>query len=998
MSSSLHSHARETHPRRTSKNRCPDGVSQDGLGRWRSIAAVAGMCFGWLASGLFSLSIVVAQDPATGGASAEKNAALAVAPAHKPANGPAVKPANEPAVKPSYDPSRFELTVLTSGLRQPMELCVAPDGVVYYIELDGKLKAWSPALRGGPPRLVGELKVTTAQENGLIGMALDPDFAANGWIYLQYSPPDYPGQHISRFTIRDGQLDLASEKLLLKYEEQRKECCHHAGSMQFGPRGELFIATGDNTHPHGDSQGYAPLDERPERAPWDAQKSSSNTHSYNGKILRIKPTAAGGYEIPEGNLFPRDGSKGRPEIYVMGCRNPWRMTVDAKTGFVYWGEVGPDAGGDGPRGPRGYDEINQARKAGNFGWPYFIANNQPYADVDFATGQVGAKYDPKAPINTSPNNTGERQLPPAEPAFLYYPYGASSEFPELGQGGRTACAGPVYHYSESSKSPTKFPAAFDKTLFIFEWTRNWIKTVRMDENHNPAGIAPFLPTQPFSRPIDLEFGPDGSLYLLEYGETWGLNANARLVRIDYMDGNRAPVAVAAAENNIGKDPLAVKFSSQGSLDKDAGDTLTYEWKAIRAASDTNVPAGDPNRAAAASDSGRVIAREANPTVVFSEPGVYTVELTVSDPHGARRSATVPVVVGNARPKIRFVEPAAGGFFDPDQPIAFKLLVDDAEDGTNDYEVADRDDRDILDSTAVSRVSLNAVFAAGPPPTAAGGNADTGPPGMRLMKGSDCFNCHAVDQKRVGPPLLEIATKYRGQAGALEASVQRVLKGSTGVWGKIPMIPHSQHTLDEIREMVGWVYSLQPDGLVRVFHGFVGEVPVAKEEAAKAGHFRLEANYADRGAGVAPPLNASATLILRPRRMEAELADAISGPQILSAGSASGGKFIGAINSGHFLRFGDITFDKVSRIGLRIASAGAGGSIELRLDKPDGPLLATVPVEVNGQWEKFYDREVDLPATQGRHDLIVRFTHPGNASGLMNLDSVHFQTGSATAAP
>jgi hypothetical protein len=69
-----------------------------------------------------------------------------------------------------------------------------------------------------------------------------------------------------------------------------------------------------------------------------------------------------------------------------------------------------------------------------------------------------------------------------------------------------------------------------------------------------------------------------------------------------------------------------------------------------------------------------------------------------------------------------------------------------------------------------------------------------------------------------------------------------------------------------------------------------------------------------------------------------------------------------------------------------------------LDQPDGPLLATVPVEVNGQWEKFYDREVDLPATQGRHDLIVRFTHPGNASGLMNLDSVHFQTGSATAAP
>jgi cytochrome c len=270
--------------------------------------------------------------------------------------------------------------------------------------------------------------------------------------------------------------------------------------------------------------------------------------------------------------------------------------------------------------------------------------------------------------------------------------------------------------------------------------------------------------------------------------------------------------------------------------------------------------------------------------------------------------------------------------------------------------------------------------------------------MRLMKGSDCFNCHAVDQKRVGPTLLEIATKYRGQAAALEASVQRVLKGSTGVWGKIPMIPHSQHTVDEIREMVGWVYSLQPDGLVRVFHGFVGEIPVGKEEAAKAGHFRLEANYTDRGTGIVPSLNASATLVLRPRRFEAELADAISGPQVLSAGTASGGKFIGAINSGHFLRFTDISFDSVKRIGLRIASAGAGGAIELRLDKPDGPLLATVPVEVNGHWEKFYERTVDLPPTRGRHDLIVRFTHPGNASGLMNLDTVHFQSDAASTAP
>jgi cytochrome c len=170
---------------------------------------------------------------------------------------------NSASIIEPADQSRLELTELARGLVQPMELDVAADGTVYFIELAGRLRAISP--NSTEVRLVGELKITTEQENGLIGMALHPDFDQNGWIFLQYSPPDFPGQHISRFTIRDGKLDLSSEKLLLKFEEQRKECCHHAGSLHFGPRGELFIATGDNTHPHGDSQGYAPIDERPDR-------------------------------------------------------------------------------------------------------------------------------------------------------------------------------------------------------------------------------------------------------------------------------------------------------------------------------------------------------------------------------------------------------------------------------------------------------------------------------------------------------------------------------------------------------------------------------------------------------------------------------------------------------------------------------------------------------------------------------------------------------------
>ena len=102
----------------------------------------------------------------------------------------------------------------------------------------------------------------------------------------------------------------------------------NAGSLEFGPNGNLFIATGDNTSPR--ATGYSPSDEREGRSPWDAQKSSGNTNDLRGKILRIKPEADGTYSIPDENLFAEDGSEGKPEIYVMGCRNPYRISIDSK--------------------------------------------------------------------------------------------------------------------------------------------------------------------------------------------------------------------------------------------------------------------------------------------------------------------------------------------------------------------------------------------------------------------------------------------------------------------------------------------------------------------------------------------------------------------------------------------------------------------------------------------------------------------------------------------
>jgi glucose/arabinose dehydrogenase len=101
---------------------------------------------------------------------------------------------------------------------------------------------------------------------------------------------------------------------------------------------------------------------------YDAERSAGNSNDLRGKIMRIRVHKDGSYEIPAGNLFPPGTDKTRPEIYVMGNRNPYRITVDQKNSFLYCGEVGPDAPDDSlaTRGPWGYDEVNQARKAGLF--------------------------------------------------------------------------------------------------------------------------------------------------------------------------------------------------------------------------------------------------------------------------------------------------------------------------------------------------------------------------------------------------------------------------------------------------------------------------------------------------------------------------------------------------------------------------------------------------------------------------------------------------------
>lgn len=443
--------------------------------------------------------------------------------------------------------NEFRKVVLAKELNDPMELSIARDGRVFFVERGGTIKVWKPDTKEtvkagklavflnyneGPESAAAGKK--GGWEDGLLGIHLDPDFERTQAVYLYYSPVGTPENWVSRFLMKGDKLDLQSEKLILKVPTQREVCCHSGGSIEFDAQGNLYLSTGDNTNPF-EANGFAPIDFRPGRNGWDAARSAGNRNDLRGKILRVRPRAEGGYSIPDGNLFPKDGSQGRPEIYTMGHRNPFRISVDEKTGWLYWGDIGPDAQtNDEKRGPAGFDEINQARQAGNFGWPFFMANNRPYHAYDFETKTPGEPFDPAKPMNLSPNNTGPNELPPAQPSWLAYPYSPSARFPELGSGGRSAMAGPVYHFDANVKSPHKLPAKYDGSLFIYEWMRNWFKEVKLDKEGRVAKINPFLDHLKFLRPVEMEIGPDGCIYIIEFGTAWEKNTDSQVVRVEYV--------------------------------------------------------------------------------------------------------------------------------------------------------------------------------------------------------------------------------------------------------------------------------------------------------------------------------------------------------------------------------------------------------------------------------------------------------------------------------
>ncbi|MFN5331400.1 MAG: PKD domain-containing protein, partial [Bacteroidota bacterium] len=652
--------------------------------------------------------------------------------------------------------------------------------------------------------------------------------------------------------------------------------------------------------------GYAPLDGREGNKQWDARRSSGNSNDLRGKILRIKVAEDGSYTIPEGNLYPKGTEGTRPEIYVQGLRNPYRISVDQKNGFLYWGEVGPDANNDSlaVKGPRGYDEINQARKAGHFGWPYLIGNNYAYTEFNYETGQVGPAFDPAGPVNNSPNNTGLKKLPPVEPAFIWYPYAVSPDFPQLGTGGRNAMAGPVY-YADMYPSDTRMPDYFDGKLFVYDWIRGWIKVVTMQENGDFDKMEPFMAGTKFNAIMDMEMGPDGKIYLLEYGNGWfSKNPDAGLFRIDYNGGNRAPViSEVKVDKTSGKNPLQVTLTATASdPEKDA---LTYTWDL----------------------GGGVTKTTTEPTLThtFTTVGEFEITVTASDPAGLKgQGPLVAVYSGNVAPVVSIAVQGNQSFYFPGKRVNYSVTVSD-----EDHPDASKD----LSSLYVAADYLQGIDQA---------EADMGHKvmseamtGKSLVQSLTCKTCHKENESSIGPAYTEVAKKYRERNR--DYLVNKIKNGGGGVWGETVMPANPNLKNSELNALVTYILSLRQESKPSL--GAKGSLdPTLGKPATPTGSLVISASYTDKGGVNIKPLTGSSSLVLSPNSVDLAQAGTFAGyakmvfdgKTLLTIPNTKGSFALQGID---LTGIGSITLMTASQQAIKFPT-----DFEIRLDSPTGEVV------------------------------------------------------------
>ncbi|HEV2353931.1 MAG TPA: PKD domain-containing protein, partial [Puia sp.] len=465
---------------------------------------------------------------------------------------------------------------------------------------------------------------------------------------------------------------------------------------------------------------------------------------------------------------------------------------------------------------------------------------------------------------------------------------------------------------------TRLPDYYNGKLIIYEWMRGWMKAVTMLPNGDFDKMEPFAPDVKMNSVIDMEVGPDGKIYLLEYGTGWFTkNPDAGLARIDYIAGNRPPTVTGISVNrSSGVLPFTVRATAEAT-DPEKG-KLTYEW-----------------------DFGNGVKKQTTEPVVdytYTTVGDYSISVVVRDDQGAAaKSNGVGIYAGNAEPVVSIA--LKGGnksFYLPGVPVRYQVSVKDNDTATMD--------------PANLFVSVN--YQQGFDKTQVTGNQleQAAVSGRELTQTLDCKSCHKEADKSIGPAFVLVADKYRNDPKAANYLTQKIIHGGSGVWGATAMSAHPNLSSDDVNQIVSWILSLGNRTALKKSLPPAGSiVPPANEPPNTT--MVISASYTDKGGPNIKALTGKTRVSLRSNTVYFTGMEKVQG--------FSPYKY----NGQQVMVFPDkpgwVITDSVDLFGVRRVNLTCGFqtppketvAFEAHLDAPDGPLLGkgTIgPVTRKGQ--------------------------------------------------
>jgi glucose/arabinose dehydrogenase len=236
-------------------------------------------------------------------------------------------------------PAGFVQSRVAGGLTAPTTMALAPDGRIFVAEQAGRLRIIQDGRLLGTPFLNISHKVASEGERGLLGVAFDPNFSTNKYVYVYYTQ-EATGttllhNRVARFTANGDTAVLSSEKLILRLNDFSSARNHNGGAIHFGTGGGLYVAVGENANPN-----YA-----------------QSLNNLLGKLLRINRDGT----IPKSNPFYDSASGKNRAIWALGLRNPFSFAVQPGTGRIFINDVGQST----------WEEINRGVQGANYGWPAY---------------------------------------------------------------------------------------------------------------------------------------------------------------------------------------------------------------------------------------------------------------------------------------------------------------------------------------------------------------------------------------------------------------------------------------------------------------------------------------------------------------------------------------------------------------------------------------------------------------------------------------------------